>query len=434
MNRLVKTFIASVVSEIQQSDIYLTVKARLFETPGANLNGVRVTPAFLSEIVENQEKYVGLPLCADVKNLAAGNYQHLGHLYDARTGEFYSAQIGSFYQFEKEDTADGAALIGYVRIMKRNKAVCRAISELFAENALKFSFEISCGSYKKLDDGTIEINASQDNFLEGAAVVTFPACESAVALDLVAECETIADGREEGETKMTDNIDTAVVTEEITAEENNDQSEVINAEKEANEEAETVNAEQASEDQATSDEQIAELVVTENHKRVDEVEVYDTDTGASVREVTVHEVTSNTPMQETAENVTAEEEHVAETEPEDEPEDEVPEEENASCHEEEKKATAETELAEDAQECTTETVDVTAELRTIIAELREELESIKTELSELKRKPEQLIAEAVTAQAHDTVNPFVVEPQKPTRYSLLETDEHPAKYSLLDRG
>jgi len=48
-----KTCFASVISEIQQSDIYLTVKARLFETPGANLNGVRVTPAFLSEIVEH---------------------------------------------------------------------------------------------------------------------------------------------------------------------------------------------------------------------------------------------------------------------------------------------------------------------------------------------------------------------------------------------
>lgn len=405
MNRLVKTFIASVVSEIQQSDIYLTVKARLFETPGANLNGVRVTPAFLSEIVENQEKYVGLPLCADVTNLAAGNYQHLGHLYDARTGEFHSAQIGSFYQFEKEDTADGAALIGYVRIMKRNKAVCRAISELFADNALKFSFEISCGSYKKLEDGTIEIDASQDNFLEGAAVVTFPACESAVALDLVAECETIADGREEGETKMTDNIDTAVVAEEITAEENNDQPEVVAEE--------TVNAE----DSAQPEEQTAELVVTENHRRVDEVEVYDTDTGASVHEVTVHEVTSSTPMQETAE---AETEQIAETEPEDEPED-SDEEETASCHDDEKKATAETEQT---------TAQETAELRTIIAELRSELEAIKSELNELKREPEQIIAEAVVAQ----VNPFVVDPPKTTRYSLLEKDEHPARYSLLDRA
>ena len=46
---------ASVISEIQQSDIFMTVKTRIFETPKANLNGVRVTPAFLDEIVENSE-------------------------------------------------------------------------------------------------------------------------------------------------------------------------------------------------------------------------------------------------------------------------------------------------------------------------------------------------------------------------------------------
>ena len=79
---------ASVISEIQQSDMFMTVKARIFETPKANLNGVRVTPAFLSEIVENEERYVGLPLYADVRALKSGNYNRLGHLYDTRTGEF----------------------------------------------------------------------------------------------------------------------------------------------------------------------------------------------------------------------------------------------------------------------------------------------------------------------------------------------------------
>ena len=236
------TFIASVISEIQQSDIYLTVRARLFETPGANLNGVRVTPAFLDEIVENKDKYVGLPLCADVKSLAQGDYSHLGHLYDARTGEFHSAQIGSFYDFEKEETEDGAALIGYARIMKRNKAVCRAISELFADGALKFSFEISCGSYRELEDGTIEIDAGQDNFLEGAAVVTFPACESAVALDLVAECKTIVDGRRNEVTNMTDVNPVEVVAEEKPAEQP-ETSEQLAEEEKKEPEVETVNAE-----------------------------------------------------------------------------------------------------------------------------------------------------------------------------------------------
>lgn len=420
MNRIVKTFIASVVSEIQQSDIYLTVKARLFETPGANLNGVRVTPAFLAEIVDNQEKYVGLPLCADVKSLAAGNYQHLGHLYDARTGEFHSAQIGSFYQYEKEETADGAALIGYVRIMKRNKAVCRAISELFADNALKFSFEISCGSYRKLDDGTIEIDASKDNYLEGAAVVTFPACESAVALDLVAECKTIADGNREGENKMTDNIDTSAVI----AEENIDQPELVVAEDVRGETAiaESDDASKATEviseaEIPETSEEIAEVVIVEHHVNVDDVNVYDTDTGASMEEHIVHEVKAVTPMSDVVNEFAPTDVavvEVAESEPEEKPEED---------EDEQEEATAEV-VAEDAAE----------QIRAIVAELRAELESIKAELAELKNKPEQIIAEAVTAQANNAMNPFIAEPQRSTRYSLLEKDERPERYSLLDRA
>lgn len=132
MNKVrLTTYVASVISEIQQSDIYLTVKARLFEAPGANLNGVRVTADFINEIVEHQEKYVGLPLYADVKTLQDGDYVHLGHLYDPDTGDFDSTPIGSFYRFESEETQDGVALIGYVRIMKRDKATCAAITELF---------------------------------------------------------------------------------------------------------------------------------------------------------------------------------------------------------------------------------------------------------------------------------------------------------------
>jgi len=80
----VKTFVASaIISELQSSDIYLTVKARLFDL-NANLNGVRVTAAFLDEIVNNEEKYIGIPLCADVRGLLAN--ETIGHMYDKRTG------------------------------------------------------------------------------------------------------------------------------------------------------------------------------------------------------------------------------------------------------------------------------------------------------------------------------------------------------------
>lgn len=176
------------VSEIQQSDLYMTVRARFFEATDANLNGVRVTPQFIEEIVANENSYVGLPLSADIKNLLAGNYDILGHMYDEKTGEFHSTQVGTFvhYEVEAEDDNGNEALIADVRIMKRNKKLCKAIAELFAEGRLKFSFEISCGSYSELDDGTLLIDADESNHFEGAAIVSYPACENAVALDLVA--------------------------------------------------------------------------------------------------------------------------------------------------------------------------------------------------------------------------------------------------------
>ena len=197
MNKLV---FASTISEIKQSDIFMTVKARICEAPAANLNGARVTEAFISEIVKNKDRYIGLPLYADVRSLTKGDYRRLGHLYDSKTGEFHSTQIGSFYQFEKEEFEGGCYLVGYARIAKRNKKLSKAISELFADNALKFSFEVAVGEYEELDDNTILIDASDSNYLEGTAIVTFPACEDAVALELVAQQK--ADDTEGGETEM----------------------------------------------------------------------------------------------------------------------------------------------------------------------------------------------------------------------------------------
>lgn len=117
-----------------------------------------------------------------------GRYEKLGHCYNPNTGTFSSSIIGSFYKFEKEELESGElALIGYARILKRNKKVCKAVSELFADGNLKFSFEISCGEYEELDDSTILIDCADKNFIEGMCIVSFPACPAAIARDLVAE-------------------------------------------------------------------------------------------------------------------------------------------------------------------------------------------------------------------------------------------------------
>ena len=431
MNRRFTCY-ASVVSEIHQSDIYLTVKARLLETPRANLNGVRVTAAFVDEIVNNQSDYVGLPLCADVKNLANGNYQHLGHLYDARTGEFHSAQIGSFYQFEKEDTADGAALIGYARIMKRNKAVCKAISELFAEGSLKFSFEISCGSYRELDDGTIEIDAAENNFLEGAAVVSFPACENAVALDLVAECNLLADDTRKGEDEMNqETVKEVIASEEEIASENVEETEAVVAEEAGSapvEEvaevtdtpAEAVDAEASvvSAEADDAEDVNAEVVVVERHVSIDDVEVCDTDDGSSVEEHTVKETRIVTPInaqneQETVEAAAEDSQQNAGTEEDDDRDDD----DDDKC--------AETKTAE-------EHVDYGA----IIAELKSVIEDLRKEIAEMKEVPAHVVAESAVSLIAETANPFVSsDTGVKSKYSLLDSvEEGLNSYSLLDRA
>ena len=372
------TFIAS-ASELQSSDLYMTVKATLFTVPEANLNGVRCTHEFMSEIVENQEKYIGLPLCADVKNLANGQYEKLGHCYNPVTGTFTTSMIGSFYKFEiVAGENDSEALVGYARVLKRNKAVCKAIGELFAEGALKFSFEISCGSYEKLDDGTILIDQADNNYLEGMCIVSFPACPEAVALQLVAEIEECnKDLTKEAEHMPNDEQVVAEVTTE-----NEPVQETVQAEAEAQAEAE-------------DSKETAEVVVRETHVEVDSTDAYDTETGDEVYDRVEH-VTEVTTVAE-------EQPALAE--------DEMPEEKEEETKEEEPE-------------------EEVASLKDMIAELREELVGIRADIGSVR----SLFAEREDKIAQ-TVNPFMAEISQPKKYSLLDSEEETEQvgvYTLLD--
>lgn len=218
MKEAQQTFVASAaISEIQSSDIYLTVKARLFDLK-PNKNHMRVTEAFIDEIVGNEDKYIGIPLCADVRGLI--DHRKIGHMYDAATGKYYSSFIGSFYHFEKEASEDDTYLVGYARIMKRHEDICAAVNELYNQGKLLFSFEISCRNYRR-EDGIIVIDADERNFLEGAAIVSDPACPEAAALQLVAECLKGDEPMDEKE-KVT-----AEQPEEIQAEAEKEQEEVV---------------------------------------------------------------------------------------------------------------------------------------------------------------------------------------------------------------
>lgn len=212
-----KRFLAT-ASNIASSDIYMTVEMVMFEQDKPNLNGVRCTASFIDEIVTNREKYTGLPLVADVQALSQGKFDKLSHQYDAATDTFGTQIIGSFVDFRKGASEDGTpALIGVARISKRDQETCEAIASLFAQNKLKFSFEIACSTMAQLDDGTVQIDAAEGNYITSLAVVSTPACPSAVAMQLVAETEERkeADAEMNKENEIIESAEAVEVNEEV---------------------------------------------------------------------------------------------------------------------------------------------------------------------------------------------------------------------------
>ena len=410
----IKLIASAVISELQSSDMYLSIRGRLCDV-SANLNQVKVTEAFIDEIVANKEKYTCIPLCADVRGLV--NDKTIGHMYNKSTGEFMSQIIGAMYDFEKEGSGDSTSLIISVRVMKRYSAVCAALTKLFAENRLKFSFEISCGEYSKAPDGTMIIDASPSNYLEGAAVVTFPACEDAVALELVAECLN------KGDENM-----------------NADEEKIVE----------------------TADE-TAEVIVEHTVETIETVTTYDTDTGVSsfeqtrkVENVTVpcefaeeaaadvhEEVEASDEVTQASEETAEQSEEVSdaveETAEETASAEEAPAEETAAAEE-----TTEDEVAcnncddkdkDEDERASEESVEAEADANNTIAELLSAVKALAEELASLKESishREEAVSEnnvdeeveEVTASVEPRwtlVNPFTDSMAMPVKkFSLLE--------------
>lgn len=425
---------ASVVSEIEQSDIFMTVKARILETPKANLNGARVTEAFVDDIIANKERYVGLPLYADKKALDSGKFNRLGHLYDSKTGEFHSTQIGSFYEFEKEESKNGSFLVGYARIPKRDMALSKAIAELFAEGKLKFSFEIACGEYAELDDGTIEIDASEHNYLEGTAIVTFPACEEAVALEFVAQRETDERGDEEmaEEEKVVaeENVETPVETAEATPQS-------VTVEESAEEEQKDETA--ACEEKKEKAEEIATVYVTESHTETVTTSMYDTETGKDAYQAIEIRTSVSEPVEgnlveaddgvhiaeETGESGVVEE--TSETQEESSTEDSVEEQVEEAAAEENSETVSD---VTPVNELTQPTDEMKAFAETI-AQLAEEIKKLTAEVNAMKETKVVASVKKITAE---DINPFVDNMStNGNKYSLLEKDTPTANYSLLSK-
>jgi len=438
---------ASVISEMKQSDVFMSVKMRILETPKANLNGVKVTEAFIDEIIADEERYVGLPLYADTKSLTSGKYSNLGHMYNAKTGEFYSTQIGSFYQFEKETFDGGAYLVGYARIPKRNKKLSKAIAELFADGALKFSFEIACSDYSEDEDGTFVIDASENNYLEGTAIVTFPACEDAVALEFVAQRE--AEDTERGETEMADveKLETEQALAEETEATNSEteqveetqpetvaETEIETAENEAEAEAEAESASCKKEEKG-EEAQTAAVYVDTSTTVTESTYAYDTETGKSAyQRVEVTEGTSDTiegTLVETEEGV-----RVAEAG--DEGSNDAPTETPAetSTEEPEVDGPAENPVAESSEEDLPRTENDDEKKKTaeqLIAELAETVKALAEEVKELKEQRVTAETEKLTVAA-EAINPFVDSmTAQPGYMELLQPVEKKNGYDLLSK-
>ena len=464
---------ASVISEIQQSPMFMTVKAVICDTPEANLNGARVTEAFVNEVVKNEKRYVGLPLYADVKALTRGEFDRLGHLYDVKTGEFHSTQIGSFYKFAKEEFENGYHLIGYARIPKRNKKLSNNIAELFANGKLSFSFEVAVGEYEENDDGTITIDASENNYLEGTAIVTYPACENAVALELVAqkaEESANADETRKGECEMAEVENKAEVVEteaaqpELAEQEVKDEVAETTETEEKTEEtaAETTEDENASckkEKENAEETSTAEVYVRETVTESKETHAFDTETGKSVyQEVVVRTSTEDmvdgtlvqsedgthiaeesvekaeeAPAEETNDNVVAEagDEGAAETtEPETPAETpvETPAEEPVVSQETPATRGGDNEIEDLPATDAVETKKKTAEQ--MIAELAETVEKLQKEISELKERKEVAETKSVTAE----INPLMADIKPQKTYAVLEKVKTGVDYhSVLEK-
>ena len=418
-----KLIFASVISEIQQSDVFMTVKARICEAPQANLNGARVTEAFIDEIVSNETRYVGLPLYADKKALIGGNYTRLGHLYDTKTGEFHSTQIGSFYKFEKQVNGDSCALVGYARIPKRNRKLSKAISELFADGALKFSFELSVGEYTELDDDTILIDVSENNYLEGTAIVTYPACEEAVALELVAQK---ADETGKGESEMAEVENKAEVVET--------EAEQLNAEEEKVEEVseEETDETAACKKKEKAEEETAAVVTREYHEERHTNVAYDTETGKEVSQTVTIETMSNDVQEgtlvETVDGVHVAENVIADDEPGDPPAEDETDDESGDDDDSGDDSSEEEEVQEEIDQDSYDSKKKTAEQ--MIAELAEIIESLKAEIAELKEQKQTAEAKAVVGE----INPFMDTLTTEGKYSLLQKETKTTSYSLLERA
>ena len=239
-------FLASEVTiaeEEKLDPVFLKITMKLADNMG-NKNREGITAAFISDLINRQEEFNCLPFYADTKNLLARNYDQLTHMYNRFTKKFSSTQIGSLTDFySKADNNGVISLYATARVPKREREICIRLAELYDLGKLCVSFEVRYNPEHTINkDGILFIDAHEDNALTGMALVSVPACDDAVALDMVAEVAGGSDIVAESEEQISERGETETMPKEknMTAE----VEENVAAEEEtANAEAETVQEE-----------------------------------------------------------------------------------------------------------------------------------------------------------------------------------------------
>lgn len=193
--------------------VFLTVRFLLASTCG-NLNKEGVTKAFIDDLVSRHEVFECLPMYVDMDRLLARDYDNLTHLYNRVTKKFSTSQFGSLTNFYEETDDEGVtSLYAEARFPKREFEACTRLVELYDLGKLRVSVEIRFNpEYTIKEDGVMYIDANEDNALTGLCIVSEPAEQRAVALDMVAEKKAddspiVTDGEEpmnRGETDLKD--------------------------------------------------------------------------------------------------------------------------------------------------------------------------------------------------------------------------------------
>ena len=160
------------------------------------------------------------------------------------------------FRVETEDDVD--YLRATARIPKRETEICEAVTEMYDEGLLCFSFEVKylTDDTHIAEGGARIIDVGPHNALTGCAIVSVPACREAVALDLVAE---LKDGGEltaidRGETMPNEQMTAEVNEEEVQVAEETVAENAAGTEAVAETQTEETVAEDAADDEKQNDE------------------------------------------------------------------------------------------------------------------------------------------------------------------------------------